>query len=279
MVMLFRNRPTLAAELLEGALGVPVPHVDLARVQEADLTQLLPTELRADLVVVHGDGPDGAAVVLEVQLDRNPDKLHVWPLYQAALRAKLRQPACVLVVTDDAGVARWAATPVPTGQPGVCFAPAVLLVTTLPWVSAQEAARAPELALLLVLARPDDERSAAAAYAAIATVGRVDEERACLYHDLAVARLGAAGRAKLEALMKAGNFQPQSEFGKKWYAKGEAEGEARGKAEALLAVLTARGFALTDAQRARIADCRDLAALDRWLWRAVTAASVDDALA
>ena len=102
------------------------------------------------------------------------------------------------------------------------------------------------------------------------------------YHDFVAARLGAAARAKLEALMKAGNFQPQSEFGKKWYAKGEAEGETRGKVEgkieSLLAVLAARGLPISSAQRERIESCRDLETLDRWLWRAVTASTVDDTL-
>ncbi|MBI5478183.1 MAG: hypothetical protein HY906_04965, partial [Deltaproteobacteria bacterium] len=290
IVMLFRNRPTLAAELLVRVFGVRVPHVDVVAINEADLTQIVPTEYRADLVVVHGAGPAGAAVVLEVQLDRDENKPFVWPLYQAALRAKLRVPACVLVVTMDDAVARWAATPVVTGQPGVRFAPVVLRVAALPWVTAEEVARAPELALLVVLAHPDEERSAALAWAAIEAVARVDADRAWLYHDIVAARLGVAARAKLEALMKAGNFQPQSEFGKKWYAKGEAEGEAKGEAkgklegklegkvEAVLRVLVLRGFELTEAQQQRILGCRDLATLDRWLQRAVTATSVHDAL-
>jgi hypothetical protein len=107
-------------------------------------------------------------------------------------------------------------------------------------------------------------------------------ERAWLSHDIAHAYLEAAVRAKLEALMEAGTHQPYSEFGKKWYAKGEAEGEAKGKlegkADAVLAVLAARGFAPTDEQKARILGCRDLATLDRWVGRAASATSVDEAL-
>jgi hypothetical protein len=149
IVLLFRNRPTLAAELLAQVLGVPVPPADVVRVQEADLTQIIPTEYRADLVVVHGAGPNGAAVVLEVQLERDQDKPYVWPLYQAALRARLRVPVCVLVVTTDEAVARWAATPIVTGQPGLGFVPVVLGPAAVPTVADADAAvRAPELALL-----------------------------------------------------------------------------------------------------------------------------------
>jgi hypothetical protein len=43
----------------------------------------------------------------------------------------------------------------------------------------------------------------------------------------------------------------------------KAEGVLRGKAEALLAVLTARGIAVGDAERARILGERDAGQLDR----------------
>jgi hypothetical protein len=48
-------------------------------------------------------------IVVEVQLGRDEKKLYSWPLYQAALRARLRCPVCVLVVAPvvtDAEVAR-----------------------------------------------------------------------------------------------------------------------------------------------------------------------------
>ncbi|HEY3355925.1 MAG TPA: Uma2 family endonuclease [Polyangia bacterium] len=54
-----------------------------------------------------------------------------------------------------------------------------------------------------------------------------------------------------------------------------AEGEAR----ALLGLLAARGLAVTEAQRQRITGCTDPATLERWVARAVTAATVDEALA
>lgn len=289
IVTLFRNRPTLAAELLV-RVGVPVPYVNEARVDEADLTQIVPTEYRADLVVVHGEGVDGVAVVVEVQLAVDRSKLFVWPLYQAALRAKLRRPACVLVVTDDEGVARWAATPVPTGQPGISFAPVVVLARSLPWIAADQVAPAPELALLVVVAHPDDERSGELAWAAIESVARVDGARAALYYDIVLAHLGAEARARLEALMGFGNYRPQSDFGKKWFAEGEAEGrlegkvegrlegKLEGKVESVLRVLIGRGLALTEEQKERILACRDLATLDRWLQQALTAKTVDEAL-
>jgi hypothetical protein len=57
-------------------------------------------------------------------------------------------------------------------------------------------------------------------------------------------------------------------------AEGEAKGRAEGKAEAILRILEARGFEASGADRERILACEDLALLDRWLERSLTAPSV-----
>jgi predicted transposase/invertase (TIGR01784 family) len=61
-------------------------------------------------------------------------------------------------------------------------------------------------------------------------------------------------------------------------ARGEARGEAKGKAGALFAVLAARGLAVDEATRARVEACADPGQLDRWLARALTAASASEAV-
>jgi predicted transposase/invertase (TIGR01784 family) len=61
--------------------------------------------------------------------------------------------------------------------------------------------------------------------------------------------------------------------------EGKAEGKAEGEARAICAVLEARGLAVSDAIRQRIASCRDLATLDRWLVRAATAAAAEEVFA
>jgi hypothetical protein len=57
------------------------------------------------------------------------------------------------------------------------------------------------------------------------------------------------------------------------------EGEAKGRADAILAVLGARGVAVTDAQVGRCLDCRDFAQLTTWLLRAATASSANEVFA
>jgi hypothetical protein len=56
LLLLFRNRPALAPELLRDALHFHLPHWTEARVESAELTEVVPTEYRADLVVLLLDG-------------------------------------------------------------------------------------------------------------------------------------------------------------------------------------------------------------------------------
>jgi hypothetical protein len=51
LLLLFRNRPTLAPELLRDALRVALPPYTEVRIDSAELTDIQPAEYRADLVV------------------------------------------------------------------------------------------------------------------------------------------------------------------------------------------------------------------------------------
>jgi hypothetical protein len=87
LLLLFRNRPTLAAELLRDALHVELPEYTEARVDSADLTDIQPAEYRADLVVLLLNGVPVLGIVVEVQLQSDDRKQFVWPVYVANLRA------------------------------------------------------------------------------------------------------------------------------------------------------------------------------------------------
>lgn len=57
------------------------------------------------------------------------------------------------------------------------------------------------------------------------------------------------------------------------------EAEARGAAGALLTVLRARGIAVTDVERERILGQKDVKRIERWLEKAIVAASLAEVLA
>jgi predicted transposase YdaD len=61
-------------------------------------------------------------------------------------------------------------------------------------------------------------------------------------------------------------------------AEGEARGEARGLAKAVLQVLDARGVRMDDASHQRIQGCMDVATLERWHKRALTATRLSEVL-
>jgi hypothetical protein len=61
-------------------------------------------------------------------------------------------------------------------------------------------------------------------------------------------------------------------------ARGRAEGEARGRAKDILRILAAHRVPVSSELEDVILGCRDLAQLDRWFDRALTARTVDDML-
>ncbi|MFF0774465.1 hypothetical protein ACFYUK_36640 [Nonomuraea wenchangensis] len=91
LLELVRNRPSLVATLLT-EMGVPVPAFDEARLESPDFTDCVPTEYRADSVVVLADGKPLSGIVLEVQRAYRDEKTWSWPVYLATLRARLKCP-------------------------------------------------------------------------------------------------------------------------------------------------------------------------------------------
>jgi hypothetical protein len=87
---------------------------------------------------------------------------------------------------------------------------------------------------------------------------------------------------RLIMLQAPSRFIPITDFEREVYAKAKRDFQAEsgdklkaeGKAEAILAVLAARGLAVTTDQRSRLLACSDVAKLDRLAGQAVTAASV-----
>jgi predicted transposase YdaD len=101
-----------------------------------------------------------------------------------------------------------------------------------------------------------------------------------------------AARRALEKLMASGNYDFQSDFARKYLArgrqegreegreeglaKGREEGEVAGQARALLAVLESRGLRISKMARTRILACTDIAQFDAWVRKAASVASVDE---
>ena len=290
LLSLFQTRPLLAAEVLR-LLGVAVPAYTSVRTESADLTDVAPTAYRADLVVVLEDGGSVLGVVVEVQLDWDPRKRYSWPVYAATLRARLRCPVCVLVVTPTEALAKWCQTPVQLG-PQFTFAPVVVGPSAIPYVTDEaDAYGAPELAVLSVLAHGKEPEGPRIALSALKAVATLASDSQMLYSDVILGAVGAAAKVALEEQMDIRKYEFKSDFAKKHQAKGREEGREEGLAEglaegarsarvaALLAILDARGLAVSAAEEATIRACTDDAALTRWIRKAATAATVAEVFA
>jgi hypothetical protein len=73
-------------------------------------------------------------------------------------------------------------------------------------------------------------------------------------------------------------YEYQSDFAKKYVAQGRAEGRTQEATRNLLSVLRVRGIAVPDGVRERILAETDPERLERWLDKAIVAASVNEIL-
>ncbi len=77
-------------------------------------------------------------IVVEAQLQSDTDKRYSWPVYATGLRARIRCPVCLLVLTFSEPVAKWAAQGIDLGG-GNRFTPLVIGPSGVPTVTASAA--------------------------------------------------------------------------------------------------------------------------------------------
>jgi hypothetical protein len=271
LVELLRRAPDVVLALL-GALAVPLPGEANATVVDRAFSEVSLSEIHADLVVLlREDDRPRLVVIVEVQRTVDLDKDYTWPLYAMAARREHRCDAAVLVLTQDPGVLRRASEAIGVG-PGNAFLVFAVGPDEVPVPSDDEALRRPELAVLAALAHARSPDSLKIAERALFATEGLDEEHAGLYWDRILDALSESDRITLETRMSIGKIEYKSDFAKRYYgaglAEGEVRGEARWKGEALLAVLRARGVALSQGERGRILACQDAKKLDAWIERA-----------
>ena len=217
LVELFRVRPQLAAELLAAVHAIGPDEPVSGALLDADLSQVVAPEYRADALVHLSALAWQLVLVIEVQLRIDARKRKVWPVYASVAHARHEQPAAVLVITLDRSTAAWAAEhgEIPSAKPAV---------------SDPEVAKlSPEIAVLSAMAHGESSAAAQIGIAAAEAARDLDEERSRLYLDLVLRFLNPAARIVLEKIMIQ-NWQPQSEFFQRLDAEARAAGRAAGHA-------------------------------------------------
>jgi hypothetical protein len=236
LVDLFKNRPSLAAEILVEVLGVSLPAYTEARIASVDLTEIQPAEYRADAVVVLLDREVSVRVIIvQVQLTTDPRKRLSWPAY-----------VTVAMVHGQS-------------EQGVTIAAAVL-----PAIRRLDDDRA-RFYYDLVFNSMND-----AARRSLETMMKGYE-----YQSDFAKKYVAQGHAEglTEGLTK-GLTEGLTEGLTKGLTEGLTKGRTEATALNLLTVLRVRGIAVPDAARERILAQKDPERLERWLEKAAVASSI-----
>jgi len=166
-----------------------------------------------------------SALVVEVQLHVDDDKRFVWPLYVAGLRARLRCPVALVVLTLDDRVARWAATPIGLDERGSVLRPWVVGPAEVPAITeVADAAALPEFALLSVLAHGREPGAERLGRGLLEASRDPDDARGRLYTDIVFSFLDDAARAILEAELQLPGYTYQSDFARRFVSQGREEG-------------------------------------------------------
>ena len=284
LLLLFRNRSGSAADLLR-ELDVQLPEYDQVRTESSDLSDVKPAEYRADLVLfLVREARNVLGVILEVQLGYDKDKPYAWPAYIANLRARYRCPVCLLVITIEDAVARWATKSIEVG-PGTRCTPWVVGPSNTPAVTElQDARENVELAVLSAIEhRPstDTRLTKRIASAAIVASAGIDDERSRLYLDLVLLSLSEHAPEAVEATMNSLGYEYQSDFARRYFGQGKAEGRTEGRLESrveiVLKLLALRFGPLSDAAQTRVRSAQD-PQLDAIAERMLTAQTLQEAL-
>jgi hypothetical protein len=281
---LIRERPEFVAQLLRDLLHLDVPRFTEARLVDPVLNEPIPTEYRADAVILFVDGRPVFGCIVEAQLSEDAQKHFSWPMYAVAARARYRCPFVLVVVAPEESVARWAQKPIALGGSQLwsplVLGPAEIPVITDPVVAIAE----PELAVLSALAhaRLESETALAVARAAVAAITSIPNEQQVVYFHLLKAIVSTAARKAFEMLPERYFKYLTEEERQRMHdatAKGLAEGTAKGRAEGLILaigkVLESRGIVASEAIVARLGRVTE-AELSSFLGKAVFVERAED---
>ena len=302
LVDLLRHAPGLVPQLLRTAVG----EVGAVRPLDAVLDQL---ERRVDLAMELETDSGKVAVGFEVQLTIAAAKRRSWPVYVTTLRSARCPRALLVVLTPDPRVARWAAQPIDLGPGNEGFRVHVLGPEQIPRVTDAKVARQlPELAVLSALSHAVHDGDPELVRVALAGLKSLDSTRARSYGSVLLDLLDATSAENYEVIMQDTEIDTSAsarsevgheitpeildrllKFGDRVYEEqlrrdaareqGIEQGLVQGRREVLDRLLARAGLRPSAEEARRIAECTELALLDRWIDQSITAATVAEALA
>ena len=281
MHRIFQERPEILSPVF-GVLGIAFPEKAAVYAIGTDVTEARPLARHIDTVLRIGpsDGEDFLLAV-EAQERRDTKKESSWPYYISYLQAKYGLPVLLLVVCRDRATTKWATGPFACGTRGWTAQmtyPLVVGPDNLPVITdPRTAAEKPAMAVFSALAHANSPHIDAILDALGRALAGMDWNAASYFFQFLDSALGdtPAGDKWRDIVTFVNYFPGRGTVMEKAYL----EGEARGEAKAILRFLEARGVAVPQEARDRIADCADLDLLNRWLDRTPHVESVDELFA
>ena len=240
-------------------------------------------ELRSDNVFLFQGMHEKVAVVVEVQTSRpNHKRKLTWPCYVTSAREAYDCRAYLLVVAASREALTGSDRVIEIGHPGF---------NLLPFVSGRDRMPppggplfGPELTMLHVLTGTLSLSIHEARMFALASIAQAQPDRYYRYVHLIRIFTPRRARQELEQLMEDLFKDPFIDrFIEEGKQQGMEQGKQLGRADSatrvLLTILTARGIAIADQLRSRIAECTDPDLLERWAARAATSTTIDEVFA
>ena len=269
---LIKQHPALAVDLLRAVTGMPLRAGLDVRLASTSLNTVTPVQYSADSVVVVSDPNTGealAAVIVEPQGRDERTKKFSWPVYIANARKEIGcESAFLIVVCPDAVEAEGCRAMIPLGHPGLELWPIVIDPRHAP--SGEDAG--PYMLLFLACLPALDMENPAVArrvLTAIRDTGASYAERKTL-STIILVRASEVARRLLEGMME--TMEWKSDFIEGY----EERGRVATKRKDVLKVLDVRRLSPTESQRAQVEASTDLAQLDQWFERSLTAATAAD---
>lgn len=282
-IALAKVNPGMVAWLLADVFDIKVPDHHHARAHATEVQVIVPRTYHADSMTLFCNPDDKPlmAVVFEVQRKRDRAKLRTWKLYVAQLETELNVDVALLVFCPDPATARWYNDLLSGNGLSLVLRPFIFTPHDVPLILDVELARSNLAMATFSLICHGDQDVVDGMFPVLAEALRsLSPDKATLYHDIVLAGLPVPARIRWEAFMSsvADRYYSETfrELATRNFAEGEAKGKAEGEAQAVLLVLEARGIPAPDEVREQILACTDLAKLDTWLRRAVTASSADE---
>jgi hypothetical protein len=273
---LIKQHPALAVDLLRAMTGMPLRAGLDVRLASTSLNTITPVQYAADSVVVVSDPATGeplVAIIGEPQGRDDKTKKFSWPVYLTNVR---RETGCdsayLIVVCPVPAEAERCRAVIPLGHPGFELRPIVIDPEHAPDGEDGGPYMLVFLASLLALDL-ENPNVAGRVLGAIVNTGASYADRKVLTA-IILDRASEAAQRLLRDMMD--TMEWRSDFIEGYEKHGVEQGSLATKRQDVLRILDVRGLRITTEQRALVEASADLAQLDRWFERSLTAATADD---